>query len=99
MSVRPAAVIAATTLVASGSAFGQTPYRLPPKEVVKLVDAAPPPSATASPRPAAIAMAKYEANPPTELLARPFVGLPGVRVDPDLAAERRTTRFTSITIR
>jgi dipeptidyl aminopeptidase/acylaminoacyl peptidase len=63
------------------------------------VDAAPPPSATVSPRRDAIAMVEYEANPPIELLARPFVGLAGVRVDPELGAERRTTRFTSITIR
>jgi dipeptidyl aminopeptidase/acylaminoacyl peptidase len=99
MKRRPAALIVASTLVASGSASGQTPYRQPPKEVVKLVDAAPPPSATVSPRRDAIALVEYEANPPIELLGRPYHGLAGVRVDPELGAERRTTRFTSITVR
>jgi dipeptidyl aminopeptidase/acylaminoacyl peptidase len=100
MKRQPAAVLAAaTTLVASGTALAQTPYRLPPKEVVKLVDAAPPPAAAVSPRRDAIALVDYEANPPIELLARPYYGLAGVRVDPELGAERRTTRVTGITVR
>ncbi len=98
MKRQPAAVLAAT-LMAGSPALGQTPYRLPPREVVKLVDAAPPPAASVSPRRDALALVEYEANPPIELLARPYHGLAGVRVDPELGAERRTTRFTSITIR
>jgi dipeptidyl aminopeptidase/acylaminoacyl peptidase len=86
-------------MIAAAPAEGQTPYRQPPREVVKLVDAAPPPSVSVNPRRDAMALMDYEANPPIDLLARPFVGLAGIRVDPQLGAERRAIRFTSITIR
>jgi dipeptidyl aminopeptidase/acylaminoacyl peptidase len=86
-------------MVMAAPAEGQTTYRLPPKEVVKLVDAPPPPSVSLSPRRDAIALVEYEANPPIDLLARPFHGLAGMRVDPELGAEQRTIRFTSIAVR
>ena len=89
----------ASFMVMAAPAEGQTVYRLPPREVVKLVDAPPPPSVSLSPRRDTIALVDYEANPPIDLLARPFHGLAGMRVDPELGSEQRTIRFTSIAVR
>ena len=66
---------------------------------MKLIDAAPPPAVSLSPRRDAMALVDYEANPPIDLLARPFHGLAGTRVDPEMGATRRTVRFTGITVR
>ncbi len=99
--MRMAAGVLSMTLsvIMSEPAEGQTPYRLPPREVVKLVDAPAPPLTSLGPRRDVLALVEYEANPPVELLARPFHALAGVRVDPELGAEQRTIRFTSLALR
>jgi dipeptidyl aminopeptidase/acylaminoacyl peptidase len=99
MKTLAAGFIATASLLAAAPAWTQTSYRLPPKEVVKLIDAAPPPAVSVSPRRDAIALIEHEANPPIDLLARPYHGLAGVRVDPELGAERRTARNTGLSIR
>src|SRR2546426_37521 len=79
-------------------AGAQTPYKLPPKEVVDILDAPPTPIALVGPTREAMLLLDYEPYPPIALLARPFLGLGGVRVDSQLGGERRTLQYTGITI-
>src|SRR5215212_854925 len=73
-------------------------YLLPPPEVVEMLDAPPTPAAVLSPDRRTLLLVDYEAYPPIELLARPFLKLGGLRVDPAIGGRQRTVRFTGITI-
>ena len=79
-------------------ASAQAPYKLPPKEVVELVDAPPPPQAVVSPTGDAVLLAEPEAYPPIALLAEPVLRLGGVRISPATGCRQRTSRFTSLQI-
>src|SRR5438477_573886 len=57
-------------LLAALPAAAQTTYRLPPKDVVTILDAPPPPAVVVSPRRDAMLLVSYEANPPISVLAR-----------------------------
>jgi dipeptidyl aminopeptidase/acylaminoacyl peptidase len=86
-------------LLAALPAAAETGYRLPPREVVKIIDAPPPPAVVVSPRRDALLLISYEAHPPIALLARPFHRLAGLRVDPVRGARQRTFRYTGIAVR
>jgi dipeptidyl aminopeptidase/acylaminoacyl peptidase len=76
----------------------QAPYQLPPKEVVDLVDAPPPPQAVVSPTGDAVLLAEPEAYPPIALLAEPVLRLGGVRITPATGCRQRTSRFTGLLV-
>jgi dipeptidyl aminopeptidase/acylaminoacyl peptidase len=75
-------------------AAAQAPYKLPPKEVVDLVDSAPPPQVVVSPAGDAVLLAEPEVHPPIALLAEPILRLGGVRISPATGCRQRTFRFT-----
>ena len=77
----------------------QTPYKLPPKEVVDILDAPPTPLVMVSPRNDAMMLVEYEAQPSIALLTRPFFRLGGVRADPERHSRQRTRQYTGIVIR
>ncbi len=79
--------------------FGQTTYKLPPGEVVEILDAQPTPIVSVSPRNEAMLLVEFEAHPPIAMLARPFLRLGGLRVDPELKSRQRTIQYTGITVR
>jgi hypothetical protein len=79
-------------------AAAQAPYKLPPKEVVALVDAPPPPQAVVSPTGDAVLLAQPEAYPPIALLAEPVLRLGGVRISPATGCRQRTFRFTGLQV-
>lgn len=85
-------------MVASALASADTAYKLPPKEIVDLVDAPPTPETVVSPTRDTMLLVDYEANQPIALVARPFLRLAGVRIDPRMGARQRTRRYTGITI-
>lgn len=85
-------------MVASAIASADTAYKLPPKEIVDLVDAPPTPETVVSPTRDTMLLVDYEANQPIALVARPFLRLAGVRIDPRMGARQRTRRYTGITI-
>jgi dipeptidyl aminopeptidase/acylaminoacyl peptidase len=86
-------------LLAASPAAAETAYRLPPREVVKILDAAPPPTVVSSPRRDAMLLVSHEANPSIAVLARPFLRLAGLRVDPARGARQRILRYTGLSIR
>ncbi len=94
------AMIAAVGLIAGGAAWAaaQSGYKLPPPEVVKILDAPPTPTVSVSPTRDAFALVEAEGYPPIRQLARPILRLAGVRIDPGMGAQQRLTRDTGITI-
>jgi hypothetical protein len=61
-----------------GGASGQSTYKLPPPEVVKILDASPTPGVALSPARDSMLLVEPEgSHPPIRQLARPFLGLAG----------------------
>jgi hypothetical protein len=85
-------------LFASGLATAQSTYKLPPPEVVKILDAPLTPIVVVSPTRDALLLVDLEGYPPIQHLARPILRLAGVRIDPGIGALQRTLRFTGIEI-
>ena len=85
-------------MLAAVPAAGQSPYKLPPKEVVDLIDAAPPPESYVSPRGEVVLLAEPEAYPPIALLAEPILRVGGVRIAPATGCRQRTYRFASLSV-
>jgi dipeptidyl aminopeptidase/acylaminoacyl peptidase len=81
-----------------GTAFAQTAYKLPPKLIVDVVDAAPTPSALVSPRGDALLLVEFRPNPSIAVLAEPVLKLAGIRFSPALNAQQRTTELNSLTV-
>ena len=73
-------------------------YKLPPQSVVDIVDAKPTPAAFLSPDRRTLLLADYEAYPPIAWLARPFLKLGGIRVDPQLSGTQRVSAYTGFTL-
>jgi len=96
ISMQYAVVLLVSLLITAASA--QTPYKLPPTEVVDILDMPPFPLVSMSPARDAMMLVEYEAYPPIELLARPIRKLAGIRIDPQLGATQRTLRYTGIGI-
>lgn len=85
-------------LFASGVASAQSTYKVPPPEVVRILDAPQTPRVVVSPTRDVLLLVDLEGYPPIQQLARPILKLAGVRVSPDLGALQRTFRFTGIEI-
>jgi dipeptidyl aminopeptidase/acylaminoacyl peptidase len=75
-----------------------TTYKQPPREVIDILDAPSPPLVVPSPNGEWMLLVDVETMPPIELLARPFLRLGGVRVDPALGAKRREFRMKGFAI-
>jgi dipeptidyl aminopeptidase/acylaminoacyl peptidase len=88
--VRPGFHVAIAVLAlcfAAASAFAQSPtletgYQLPPKVVVDILDAPPPPTAIVSPGGQTLALLERTSMPTIAALAEPMLRLAGVRVNP-----------------
>lgn len=98
-----AAVVVGATLPLSAAAAEADPsvtpgYQLPPRDVVDILNARPTPVASLSPDRSALLLVDYEPYPPLALLARPFLKLGGLRVDPALNGPQRTTEYTGLTL-
>jgi dipeptidyl aminopeptidase/acylaminoacyl peptidase len=77
----------------------QTTYKLPPKEVVDILDAPPTPIVVVSPRGDALFLAEYPSQPSISLVSRPFLRLGGVRIDPRQNSRQRLTQYTGVTVK
>ena len=81
---------ALAAILLSALAYPQEPYRLPPPEVVRVVDAAPPPSVRLSPDNRWMLLVERDALPELEDLSRRMLRLAGMRIDPAANARYRT---------
>jgi dipeptidyl aminopeptidase/acylaminoacyl peptidase len=76
----------------------QSTYKLPPKEVVDLVNAPSTPLVTLSPTKDVIVLTELEPNPTMALLAQPYYRIAGLRINPTLNAIQRLREYKSLTI-
>ncbi len=76
----------------------QTPYKLPPSDVVAIVDAPPTPDLEVSPDGTRAAIIGRHALPSIAVISRPFERLAGIRIDEGRGVRRRTQTFSSVSI-
>jgi dipeptidyl aminopeptidase/acylaminoacyl peptidase len=74
------------------------PYQTPASDIVSIIDAPPTPAASLAPGRRFLALVHYESHPPVELLARPYLALAGLRLDPAIAGRQRTRRLTGLSV-
>jgi dipeptidyl aminopeptidase/acylaminoacyl peptidase len=70
----------------------------PGSDVVAIVDAPATPLAMLAPGGRFMALVHYEPHPPISLLARPYLPLAGLRIDPVLGGRQRVRRLTGLSI-
>ena len=91
----PALLLAAL----AGPVAAQEGYRLPPQEVVDLVDAPPAPGVRTSPDGEWMLFVESSALPSIADLSRPMLRLAGMRIDPAANARYRTSFDTGLLLR
>jgi dipeptidyl aminopeptidase/acylaminoacyl peptidase len=91
-------LLTSIALFLADTAAGQTPYKLPPKEVVAILDAPPPPRAIDSPTRDALLLIDTRPYPSIEVLAEPVLRVAGLRINPRIGCTQRTVQSTSMTI-
>jgi dipeptidyl aminopeptidase/acylaminoacyl peptidase len=74
------------------------PYAIPDSDVVSIIDSPPTPLALLAPTGRLVAVVRYESHPPVSVLARPYLSLAGIRIDPVLAGRQRTRRITGLSV-
>jgi dipeptidyl aminopeptidase/acylaminoacyl peptidase len=79
-------------------ASADTAYKLPPKEIVDILDAPPTPQVAVNPLRDAMLLVDFEANPTIGLLARPLLRIAGLRIDPQANSRQRTLQYTALTV-
>ena len=79
-------------------ALAQTPYKLPPKDVVAILDAPPPPLAIESPTRDALLLVEIRPYPSIATLSEPVLRLAGLRINPRVGCSQRTIQYTGLSI-
>jgi dipeptidyl aminopeptidase/acylaminoacyl peptidase len=79
--------------------LGFAQYQLPPKDIVDILDAAPLPTAEASPSGQVVALLERASMPPIAELAQPMHRLAGMRVNPRTNGPHRAVTLKSISLR
>ncbi len=88
--------LAMEALFVSQEANGQEAYRLPPQNVVDIIDAEPEPAVSFSPDRKKMLYIYRDAMPPIADVARPMLRLAGMRIDPAANARFATSFNTGI---
>ena len=91
-------LIAAMVLMPA-TAPAQSPYKLPPAEIVAILDAPQPPRVVLSPARDAMLLIESQAYPPIADLAEPMLRLAGVRINPRLGALQRLMPIKGLSVR
>jgi dipeptidyl aminopeptidase/acylaminoacyl peptidase len=73
-------------------------YKLPPEDLVKIIDAPTSESVTMSPDRRRMLLLDRVSWPPISFIARPYLGLAGSRVDAEWSTNRRTVQYTELAI-
>lgn len=73
-------------------------YQIPATDIVSIIDAPPTPAASLAPGRRFVALVHYESHPPISQLARPYLALAGLRIDPVLGGRQRTRRLTGLSV-
>ena len=81
-----------------GSSSGQTPYKLPPKDVVAILDAPAPPLGVLSPPRDNLLLVDVQPYPSIDMVAEPILRLAGLRINPRIGALQRLIHYTGMNI-
>jgi dipeptidyl aminopeptidase/acylaminoacyl peptidase len=73
-------------------------YQTPASDIISIIDAPPTPAASLGPGRRFVALVHYESHPPVAHLARPYLSLAGLRLDPALGGRQRTRRLTGLSV-
>ncbi len=92
-------VLSFTLAALLSPAIAQTPYKLPPQEIVDIIDAPEAPLVIVSPTGKAMALVEYRSNPSIEFVAQPFLRIAGTRINPRTASSRKITQYTGIILK
>jgi dipeptidyl aminopeptidase/acylaminoacyl peptidase len=91
---RPFAAVSALAAVllalSPASLLAQAPYKLPPKEIVDILDAPPLPTAKVSPDRQALLLVEEPSMPPVAEVGQPMLRLAGYRINPNTNGSART---------
>jgi dipeptidyl aminopeptidase/acylaminoacyl peptidase len=74
------------------------PYATPGSDIVAIIDAPPTPLAYLAPGGRQVALLHLGSHPPVALLARPYLALAGLRLDPGLRCRRRLRPATGLSV-
>jgi dipeptidyl aminopeptidase/acylaminoacyl peptidase len=102
-------IVAFTFVLAASTAFAQTQapasgYLLPPKEIVDILDAPPPPTVELSPSKDIVVLLQRASMPSIAELSQPMLRLAGLRINPKTNGQHRSgaavyPRYSSFTIK
>ncbi len=73
-------------------------YQIPASDIVSIIDSPPTPAASLAPGRRFVALVHFESHPPITQLARPYLALAGLRVDPALGGRQRVRRLTGLSV-
>jgi dipeptidyl aminopeptidase/acylaminoacyl peptidase len=73
-------------------------YQIPASDIVSIIDSPPTPAASLAPGRRFVALVHHESHPPIAQLARPYLALAGLRIDPALGGRQRTRRITGLSV-
>ncbi len=97
-AVRPA-VLCAALLAFVPALTAQEPYKLPPKEIVDIVDAPPTPMVSMSPADDVMALIDRESMPSIAYLSEPILRIAGMRITPALNSRQVLSFSTGISLK
>ncbi len=83
----------------SAFVLAQEPYKLPPKEVIDILDAPPPPRVLMSPTSDLMLLVEYELMPSISALSQPILKLAGIRISPKTNTRQIVTFSTGLSIK
>lgn len=89
-------VILAVLCIFSLSA--QEPYKLPPRDVIEILEAPPPPRVSLSPAGDRMLLIEYETIPPLSRLAQPILRIAGMRITPHNNSRQTLIHNTAMTV-
>ena len=92
-------VLYVLAILLSWNAFAQEPYKLPPPDVVDILDAPPTPAVSLNPTGELMLLADYEPMPSIAYMSQPMLRLAGMRIAPANNSRQRTTFYTGLVVK
>ena len=98
MSKRILSILFIFALLA-GFAFSQEPYKLPPKDVIDIIDAPPLPRASMNPTGDLMLLSESESMPSIAYMSQPLLRIAGTRITPNYNSRQQTSFTTGLIVK
>ena len=96
--MRKGYIVLLILLVGCTILVAQEPYKLPPQDVIDIVDAPPTPRGVMSPDGRYLLLIEYESMPSIAVMAQPLLRIAGMRITPAYNSRQRTTFYTGLVL-